>query len=191
MADRAARQVHALRARLLALAALLVPITLVSLAALGSEPSITRLALVPREPSALTGVLTMPLVHGSLAHLGLNLGALTAFASLVLLRGPRYLLLATLLVLLPGGALLWLTGRDGAHIGASLLVFGYFGLLVTRGFLERQVPSLLLSVAVLALYGGILRGVIPAADGVSWEGHLCGLLSGLLAARLLLKRNRV
>ena len=41
------------------------------------------------------------------------------------------------------------------------------------------------SVVVFFLYGGALFGVLPGAIGISWQGHLFGLLGGILAARLL------
>ena len=85
-----------------------------------------------------------------------------------------------------GGGALWAVGRDGAHIGASALIFGYFGLLATRGLFERQFWSILLSLATATLYAGLLRGIVPGDAGVSWEGHLTGLLAGVAAARLLI-----
>ncbi len=73
--------------------------------------------------------------------------------------------------------------RSAVHIGASGLVFGYFGYLVARGWYERKLGSILLAIAVIILYGGLILGVLPARGLVSWEGHLFGLIAGVLAAR--------
>ena len=70
-------------------------------------------------------------------------------------------------------------------MGASGLIFGYFGYLVARGWYERSLSSILIAVVTIVLYGGILLGVLPFRAGVSWEAHLFGLLGGILAARLV------
>jgi len=62
-------------------------------------------------------------------------------------------------------------------------VFGYFGYLVSRGLWDRSIASLLIAGLALVLYGGILFGVVPTQDFISWEGHLFGLVAGILAAR--------
>ena len=77
------------------------------------------------------------------------------------------------------------------HVGASGLVFGYFGYLVARGWYERSILSILVAVAVIVVFGwGILFGLLPTGGFVSWEGHLCGLLAGVLMARLTRERFR-
>ena len=35
---------------------------------------------------------------------------------------------------------------------------------------------------VLIAYGGILLGMLPGTYGVSWQGHVCGAIAGVLAA---------
>ena len=84
---------------------------------------------------------------------------------------------------------MWLVGRSALHVGASGLVFGYFGYLVARGVYERSIWSVVIALAVILIFGwGILFGVLPNGGLVSWEGHLCGLIAGVLVARLT--RNR-
>jgi membrane associated rhomboid family serine protease len=74
------------------------------------------------------------------------------------------------------------------HIGASGVIFGYFGFLLLRGYFERSILSIGLSLAVAAVYGGMLWGVLPSGYRISWEGHLFGFLGGVLAARMLSRR---
>ena len=147
------------------------------------ERLVFALALLPRNVDGLPGILGAPLVHGSLAHLLANSIPLIVLGGLVVVRGGAYYLTTTLAIVVLGGLGLWLIGRDAAHIGASGLIFGYFGFLITRGWYERRLGSIAVAVAVVAVYGGMIAGVLPRGDGVSWEGHLCGLLAGALWAR--------
>ena len=144
---------------------------------------INDLAVVPRRLTGLSGVLSAPLVHGSLAHLAANTLPLLILGGIVVTRGVAYYLKVTLAVVVLGGLGLWVLGRSAAHIGASGLIFGYFGFLVARGFSERRLLSIAVALVVIALYGGLVAGVLPRDDGVSWEAHLCGLLAGALCAR--------
>ena len=156
-----------------------------SLYALNDHNLIYAMALIPRSVQGINGILTMPMVHGSMEHLLVNSSLLAIFAAVLLWRGYRYYLAATLMIALVAGSALWLVGRTGAHIGASMLIFGFFGLLATRGLFERQFLSIAVSLAVVGVYSGLLWGIIPEDEAMSWEGHLLGLLVGVLTARLL------
>ena len=151
---------------------------------------VPALALLPRRVDGLPGILTAPFVHGSFAHLLANTLPLAILGGMVAIRGRNYFLATTLAIAVFGGLGLWLIGRDAAHIGASGLVFGYFGFLVARGYYERRVGSIAVAILVVTAYGGMLGGVLPRADGVSWEGHLCGLIAGGLCARTARRRRR-
>jgi len=70
------------------------------------------------------------------------------------------------------------------------LIFGYFGLLVARGYYERSLQSIAVAIVVVVVYGGMVAGVLPRGDQVSWEAHLFGLLAGGLCARAALGRAR-
>lgn len=148
------------------------------------------LALVPRRIEGLPGIISAPLVHGSVAHLLANTVPLLILGGMVAARGVAYYLAMTLAIVLLGGLGLWVFGRNAAHIGASGVVFGYFGLLVARGYYERSLQSIAVSVVVVVVYGGMIAGVLPRGDQVSWEAHLFGLLAGGLCARAALGRAR-
>lgn len=141
------------------------------------------LAVVPRRPGHLPGIFGAPLVHGSFAHLAANTVPLLVLGGMVALRGPVYYLTTTLAIVVLGGLGLWTFGRNAAHIGASGLVFGYFGFLVGRGYYERSPTSVAVAVLVAVGYGGMAAGVLPRDPGVSWEAHLFGMLAGGLCAR--------
>ena len=103
----------------------------------------------------------------------------------VSLRGPLVFFSSTLLIVVVGGIGVWIFGRAAFHIGASGLVFGYFGFLVAIAWYERSLSGVAIASVVLFYYGGMIVGVIPTNSFISWEGHLFGLLAGILAARLL------
>ncbi|MCE2461733.1 MAG: rhomboid family intramembrane serine protease, partial [Pseudomonadales bacterium] len=131
-------------------------------------------------------------VHDSWWHLISNTMPLVILGGMVLFRGVRYFGAVTFMIMLLGGILLWCFGRNAAHIGASGLAFGYLGFLVTRGFYERSWQSIGVAALVVFLYGGMIFGVVPRDDGVSWEAHLFGLLAGMVVARVAfgLERRR-
>ena len=145
--------------------------------------------LIPRQLGGLDGVVGMPFLHGSFAHLTANTPPLLVLGALLAATATRALLAMNIVVVGLGGALVWLLGSSAIHIGASGLVFGWFGFLITRGLVDRSPVTLGVSVLVGLLYGSILWGVLPGQPGVSWESHLFGALAGAAAAFLI--RTRV
>lgn len=148
------------------------------------------LALEPRSVGGLPGVAAMPFLHAGWGHLLANTPAL--FILLALLAGSRahsWLVVAAIVIL--SGGLLWLFGRSAAHIGASGLVFGLTTFLIAAGWLERRLLAVLVAVVTAVLFGGMLiSGVLPTAGAnVSWDGHLCGAVAGVLVAYVLIGRR--
>ena len=179
------------KSRIVALALVIGVVWAVSLVALSyGDALIYRLALVPRRIDGLLGIVGMPFVHGSFGHLMSNTMSLLVFGAFLLFRGVRYYVMVSLGIVGLGGVLLWLFGREAAHIGASGVVFGYFGFLLTRGVYERSFQSVAVAGLVVLLYGGMIWGVLPGADGVSWDGHLAGLVAGIVVARVAFGMER-
>ena len=164
-----------------AVAALVWAVSLYGL--LVDESLVYALAVVPRRFDGLAGILGAPLVHGSFAHLAANTFPLLILGGMVAIRGVAYYVTATLVIVVLGGLGLWVFGRSAAHVGASGLIFGYFGFLVSRGYYERSLESAAAAILVAVVYGGMIAGVLPQDDRVSWEAHLFGLLAGGLCAR--------
>lgn len=143
------------------------------------------LGIRPRTVIGLLGILFSPFLHGGVMHLALNTVPFIVLGGLVVARGARQFLELSLFIVLVGGGAVWLFGRSGTvHVGASGLIFGYFGFLVARGWYERTLGSILIALLTVALYGGILVAVLPIYEYVSWQGHLFGLIAGAIAARL-------
>jgi membrane associated rhomboid family serine protease len=151
-----------------------------------------EIGIRPRTVAGLWGILSAPFVHANIAHLIANTVPFLVLGWLIALRGLRMFLLVTAIVVLLGGAVVWLLGRPfSEHVGASGLVFGYLGFLLARGFFERSLQAVLLSLVVFFFYGGALWGVLPSSPRISWESHLFGALAGVLAARQLSRSSRM
>ncbi len=146
--------------------------------------ALLRFGIVPRTTDGLIGIVAAPFLHANLAHLTANTVSFLLFGWLVLLRDRRHFGVVTLFAMLGSGLLSWALGAPGSvHIGASGVVFGFFGFLLLAGFYARSAGSILLSLAVAVLWGGTVFGVLPGTPGVSWQGHLGGFIGGVLAAR--------
>ena len=163
-------------------------IWVVELANASLDHRFISLGIFPRSISGLIGVPLSPFLHGSFGHVFSNTIPILVLGGIVSYQGRQKLLEVSLIIIALGGTGVWLLGRSSFHLGASGLVFGYFGYLVARGWYERSVLSMLTAVAVLVLYGGLLLGVLPTLSFVSWEGHRFGLLAGIFAARLNRRR---
>jgi len=164
---------------------LLASIWVLSMIGFAWNGLLSYFALVPRDFLHLPGILGMPFVHRDLAHLLANSLPLAVFAGLALVEGRAYFVRALLGIALLGGAALWLIGRQGAHIGASGLVFGLFGLLLARAYYSRSLRSVLIAGLVMLVYGGLVWGILPTQSAVSWEGHLTGAAAGVIMAKWL------
>ncbi len=141
--------------------------------------------LIPRHVSGLDGIIAMPLLHGNFAHLMANTPPLLVMGGLLVATATRALLAVNAVVLCLGGGLVWLFGSSAIHIGASGLIFGWFGFLVARGLVDRSPVTLGAALLVGFLYVSILWGALPGQPGVSWEAHLFGAIAGAAAAFLV------
>ncbi len=148
------------------------------------------LGILPRTASGLVGIPLSPILHGGFGHVTVNTVPFLFLGGLVAIQGRRALLESSLVVVLLGGAGVWLAARGSYHIGASGLIFGYFGYLVARGWYERSILSIGSAIVTVIVYGSIVWGLLPTLTGVSWEGHLFGLLAGVVAARLTRRSSK-
>ncbi|MBE9013686.1 rhomboid family intramembrane serine protease [Pseudanabaenaceae cyanobacterium LEGE 13415] len=147
------------------------------------------LGIYPRNFVGLRGVLLAPFLHRDFRHLISNTIPFVVMGWFVMLRGIPEFFKVTALVTVLSGLGVWLLGAPGLHIGASGVIFGYFGFLLSRAYFERSALSIAMSLAVGLLYGGIIWGVLPGQLGISWEGHLFGFLGGIFAAQQFSKRR--
>ena len=146
---------------------------------------LNQYGIVPRRINSLPGIIFAPFLHGSYRHLVANSLPLAVLGAVLCARSKGEFLVVSLCGILIGGGLTWLFARHAAHIGASGLVFCYFGYLSSLAIFRRNIGTLLLSVVCIVVYGGIVRGILPTSAAVSWEGHLAGLLTGIGAGWLM------
>jgi membrane associated rhomboid family serine protease len=136
--------------------------------------------IVPRDLGRLPQIFTAPFLHFSWDHIEGNSGPLFVFGLLAAYRGVYKFLGVTLIVALTSGLAVWLfQGSHDLTVGASGLIFGYFGYVLSRGLIDRNLIDALAAVVMALSYAYILTVAIPGTPGVSWLGHLGGLIGGV------------
>lgn len=144
------------------------------------------LTVTPRTPAGLLGLLTAPLLHGSVEHVLANGFSLLVLGTLAGVACPRAALRALPLLWLGSGLGAWLLGQpDSHHLGASGLAHGLMFLVFVLGLLRRDRASIAAGMIAFFFYGGMLLTILPREAGISWESHLGGALAGIVAAFLL------
>nr|WP_240942229.1 rhomboid family intramembrane serine protease [Planosporangium thailandense] len=146
----------------------------------------------PHAVQGLDGVVLAPLLHASFEHVTANSVPLILLGTFVLAAGTKRFIAATVFIALVSGLGVWFIGDPRTVVvGASGVIFGYFGLLVVRGVVERSWWNIAVALLIGLLYGWQLVGVLPGIDSkISWQGHLCGLVGGAVAAVLFRRRRR-
>ena len=146
-----------------------------------------RLGIVPRTQLGLRGILFAPLLHGTWNHLMANTLPFAVLGWLTLLQGVPEFTIVTAVVWVVSGLGVWLFAAPHTlHVGASGIIFGYFGFLLSRSYFEQYLRSAAVSVVVALLYGPLIWGILPSRRrGISWQGHLFGFVGGILIARYL------
>jgi membrane associated rhomboid family serine protease len=142
--------------------------------------------ILPHHLSHLADIFTAPFLHVSWQHLESNTVPLLVLGSLAAYRGIAKFLAVTLIVITTSGLAVWLFQSGGTlTVGASGLVFGYFGYVLARGLFDRNWVDITVGVMAGLLYYYILSAAIPGTPGVSWLDHIGGLAGGVLAGWLL------
>lgn len=161
---------------------LLVVLLLAAVHALQGLFDAAAWAVRPGTPGGLAGVLTAPLLHGSVAHLASNAFALLVLGTLTAAQYPRATRWTVPLAWLGAGLMAWWLGDPGSHhLGASGVVSGLVFMLLALGVLRRDRPAVAAAMLALALFGGALLGVLPREPGISWQSHLGGAIAGAFA----------
>lgn len=145
--------------------------------------------IVPRTTYGLTGIVMAPFIHASLQHLVANTVPFVILGAIILLRGASAFTSVLLYSAAIAGLGTWIFGTPGTqHIGASGVVFGFFGYLLLRALYDRRISSALIAIAVALVYGASLLASLVPVEGVSWAGHAFGFVGGVTAARVRHRR---
>ncbi len=152
--------------------------------------ALDRFGVWPRTAVGLWGILLAPLLHAGFGHLAANTVPFLVLGWFVMVRRLRDFFVVSVIVTLVSGLGIWLVAPSNTvHLGASGLIFGYFGFLLLRGYFERSFSSIVWSMVVLVLYGGMIWGALPQQIGISWQSHLFGFIGGGAAAYWLTRRR--
>ena len=138
--------------------------------------------LYPRKLSGLRGILFSPFIHGSLEHLYNNTIPLALLLASLFYFYKDVAIKVLLLGLLFSGLITWGIGRPSYHIGASGIIYLLASFIFFKGIFTKYYRLVAVSLIVVFIYGSLLWYIFPTKDGISWEGHLGGFLTGIVLA---------
>lgn len=141
---------------------------------------LNHFGIVPRTKYGLLGIMTSPFLHADSNHLFYNSIPLFCLMNVILIQGTTLFFVATFLIIILSGLLIWACARYGIHIGASALILGYLGYLLANSYVA---PSFLniASVLVCVIYlTGLFSSLFPQKKHISFEGHIFGLIAGII-----------
>lgn len=146
---------------------------------------LTPYGIWPRAVSlrSFSGIIFAPFIHGSFAHILGNTIPLFILLTISLAQDKQRALQAIAISWLASGIGIWFFGFSGPHIGASGVIVGLIGFLVLAGYYRRKFSTVLVSLGVMALFGGSILLMIIPLPGISWMGHFFGFLGGAFAAK--------
>lgn len=160
--------------------------TLIHLANMMVGGQLAYFGIRPGDISTLPFIFSAPWLHGSWQHLLNNLAGLAVFSAFSLVRGTAFFVCSSIIIITMTGLLVWLFARSGAtHIGASGWIFGLWSLSMAVAWFHRSFINILIALMVAIFYGGMFYGVLPSDPYISFESHLFGAISGVVAAYVM------
>jgi membrane associated rhomboid family serine protease len=157
----------------------------------GMEWDFTHLGVFPLQRKGIFGIFAHPLAHSSFRHLTANTIPLF-FLSWCLFYFYRDIAPYIFFIIWIGcGALTFVIGKPGWHIGASGVIYGLAFFLFFSGLLRKHIPLIAISLLITFVYGGLVWNMFPffAKETTSWEGHLSGAITGISCAFLFRKQG--
>lgn len=137
----------------------------------------------PREVFGLRGVILSPLIHADWGHLLSNTPPLFVLTFMIMFFYRRVAVPSFIMIYLLTGLTVWAFARDQVfHIGASGVVYGLVAFVFWNGIFRWNIKSIALALVVAFYYGGMMIGVLPGQEGISWESHLFGAIVGILTS---------
>lgn len=141
-----------------------------------------HLGIYPRSLEGIAGIFTSPFIHGDFSHLFSNSAPLLVASTLIMYFYKGVAIKVFLWIFFLNGISVWMLARESYHIGISGLVYGMVTFLFFSGLIRKDQRLMAISLLMVFLYGGMVWGVLPIQEGVSWESHLLGALAGIFAA---------
>lgn len=144
--------------------------------------------ILPQHFIGLRGIIFAPFIHGSFEHLSSNTAAILLLLVVLLNAYPKIAFQVLLFVYLMSGFLVWtFTTPSGFHIGISGIIYGIASFLIASGVMRKDRTSTTIAILIALLYGSMAAGFFPK-EGVSWQSHVWGAVSGIAVA--FLYRNK-
>ena len=141
--------------------------------------------LVPRG-ELNPAIFISPFLHVDRRHLAANSIPFFILGTLVMVQGQLIFWLTTLVIIIVSGFGIWIFGKSGTrHVGASGLILGYFGYLLSSAFFISSTATIIFAVTVGVFYLGLIRQIVPLQEGVSTTSHLFGFVGGIIAAAIV------
>jgi membrane associated rhomboid family serine protease len=151
--------------------------------------SFVELGMYPRHAKGLWGILLSPLIHGDWGHLIGNSVSFLVLSTALFFFYRKLAMPIFFINYFLSGILLWLGGRAVWHIGASGIIYGLAAFLMLSGIFRKDVRLLTISLIIIFLYGSFIWGLFPIEEGISWDGHLMGAVSGTILAAIFYKHG--
>lgn len=154
--------------------------------------NLSQFGIMPHRLIGLRGILFAPFLHGNYYHIASNTASFLVLGWMVMLRNTNDFYFVSVFTAIASGLGTWLVGSPSSvHIGASGVIFGYFGYLLSRGYFEKSFVAIAISITIAMSYGSLIWGILPTRSYISWEGHLFGFIGGVLAARILAAKTKI
>jgi membrane associated rhomboid family serine protease len=144
--------------------------------------SLGKLGIYPLQVWGLPGIIFAPLVHGGYSHLFTNSGPLMVLGTAIFYFYRSIAFRLIFLAWLLTGLWVWFGGRPAYHIGASGLIYAFASFLFFSGFIRKSIELIAISFVIVFLYGGMVWGIFPLMENISWESHLMGGIAGFVLA---------
>lgn len=151
---------------------------------------ISNFGIYPRTSQGLIGIPFAPFIHHSWHHLLSNAAPLTVLAFIVLQQGIKRFISVFAFITLLAGSAVWMLASEGVHAGASTLVFGLIGYIISNAIFSRNIFNLLLAAIICFLYAGVIYSLTQLIPGVSWSSHFYGFISGIIAGKIFLSKKQ-
>ncbi len=149
---------------------------------------IKSFGIKPQKLEGLLGIFTSPFLHGDIDHIYNNSIPLFVLSLALFYFYKKIAWKVILYGVLLSGFLTWLIGSGGNHIGASGLIYVLVSFIFFKGIFAKHYRLIALSLMVIFLYGSMIWYVFPVKEGMSWEGHLGGLITGFVFALIFRKQ---
>ena len=143
-----------------------------------------------RDPASLPEIFSAPFLHYGWDHIEANSGPLFVFGFLAAYRGVKKWLGVSVLIIVASGLGVWFISPSASvTVGASGLVFGYFGYIIVRGLFDRHPIDIVIGLVMALCFAYQFSSLLPTDEQVSWQGHMFGFAGGIIGGWLFRDRR--